>query len=187
MNGGFLVLTPSQKVFDDMAQLIEARGDTMPEDVPPESWDPEVGWGRPLDKFYKIGGKFREAKGWHFNAAWSDQGLLYHYFRFVDPLGVDIYEVQNPDKTVLLTYVAGTLIKEQITESLPTRFEHFAGSVKPWTLCPKPSPAALMGFVRSTVPKEKRTDSKVRAFPVWHRLYGELDVDLSLKELCRFG
>ena len=73
LNGGFLVLKPSQTVFDRMSDLIAKKGDIAEGDQPPVGWNPEVGWGSPLEKFFKTGGKFREAKGWHFNAAWSDQ------------------------------------------------------------------------------------------------------------------
>ena len=181
LNGGWFLLTPSLDVFEGFKKLIETRGDLEPGDKPPPTWDPEVGWGSPLDLYWKTGGKVPTGKGWYFNAAWSDQGLLYYYFRFLAELDI-IYrpEKQSPKR---LTYKAGPLVEESKLEDFPILFEHFAGALKPWNICPQSSERGIEAELNKALPPEKRSPGKTHGFWVWHQLYLQLDTDLGLGKL----
>ena len=136
LNGGFLVLTPSMAVFEDLRRLIASRAPLEPGDRPPLDWDSDLGWGKKigrqdrLDQYEKDGGKFATGSGWSFNAAWSDQGLLYYYFRFLDTRGgLDVVSRRlGVTKQKKLSYRGGALVSSTSLgpAGFPELFAHFA-------------------------------------------------------------
>ena len=194
LNGGFLVLSPSMSVFEGLRRLVVSRGPLQPGDKPPLDWDPDLGWGRligrqdRLDKYEKDGGKLATGSGWSFNAAWSDQGLLYYYFRFLEmEAGLNVVSRRlGQTKYKTLSYRGGSLLSSTPLGSagFPELFAHFAGRVKPWNVCGARDEKTLVLAVKKKVKDpSKITREKGRAFWQWHSIYAQLDVDLSIDEL----
>lgn len=72
-NGGFFLLTPHNGDLEAVNQLIHERESA--------EFDPAAGWGHvgPTD----WSSETNNGTLWDFNGAWSDQGLLYYWIRYV--------------------------------------------------------------------------------------------------------
>ena len=86
LNGGWTVLAPARATFAALYDAVRAGGERFLADR--SQFDKKRGWGAELVGWRA--GTGAGGDGWTFNAAWSDQGLLYYHFRFVDAGGCDI-------------------------------------------------------------------------------------------------
>lgn len=196
LNGGFVVLTPSLQIFNSLQRLVVSRGPLPEGDRPPLDWDNDLGWSKKLgrqdrlDSYEKDGGKLATGSGWSFNAAWSDQGLLYYYFRFLDSQGgLDIISRRHGrGQHKKLNYQMGKLtsITPLGVDGFPEYFVHFAGRVKPWNLCSTTNEKQLLAVVKRAVrDPSKINKERGHAFWQWHSVYADLNVDLSIDQLSQ--
>lgn len=161
-NGGFFMLKPEEGAHERIQQVVVDQRKHALENLPPPHFDKCLGWGHYIseeDPWYTFQKRIR-GYSWDFYAGWSDQGLLYHYVKYMQQ-SVSIVlgkEVQNwvPDTNgTRLDQVLfdpfrsftcrkkGTASKENYLlhpaygENLAYippfgDFQHFYGGFKPW-------------------------------------------------------
>lgn len=159
MNGGTFLLTPQEGDYDRLINIIrekELRGSKLP--FP--HWDEVVGWGHAMnmekgDCFEDL--YFRKIALWNFHGAFADQGLVYHWVKYVKKSVSVIFRKdkvlhygEDPDGIVRIQEIGDFGIFKNATlrdcfDSLKQREEcipptsdyiHFTGSTKPWLLGP---------------------------------------------------
>jgi hypothetical protein len=109
-NGGFFMLKPGKGEHNELRAIIEEKQR--------DDFDEIKGWGHEIirpDSWKVIKGK--QGRKWDFYAAHTDQGLLYHWVKYVKKnvsIVVSMYELQNwgVDSN-------GTLVMENKTVGLP--------------------------------------------------------------------
>lgn len=81
-NGGFFMVHPKQGDYEHIQQIIRRQKESA-KDLPSPHFDIHQGWGHAItgnDRWYSTRG---EGQKWDFYAAQSDQGLLYHWLKYV--------------------------------------------------------------------------------------------------------
>ena len=173
LNGGWTVLAPARATFAALYDAVRAGGERFLADR--SQFDKKRGWGAELVGWRA--GTGAGGDGWTFNAAWSDQGLLYYHFRFVDAGGCDIVTLpfllkddgepaSAPRALDFARYGRGAHLGTEAREGFAPAFEHFSGGVKPWTLCP--GDARALG---AAAREKKWPRSRASALRLWHELY----------------
>jgi len=83
-NGGFFLVTPRAGAYEEIMNIMEEQKSKSLATLKPPHFDKIVGWGHriDIDMWYSFQQKLSGHK-WSFYAAWSDQGLLYHYTKYV--------------------------------------------------------------------------------------------------------
>lgn len=83
-SAGFFLLTPRPGDWDHIQDIIEETELRSKQLPAPHHWDEVVGWGHAIeqpDHWELINGK--TGTNWTFYCAYSDQGLLYHWVKYV--------------------------------------------------------------------------------------------------------
>jgi hypothetical protein len=81
-NGGFFMLQPGSDLLDQVIDTVSWREATAKE-LPYPHFDEIVGWGQPLALNDPWISERRNGTNYTFLAAFADQGLLYHYTKYV--------------------------------------------------------------------------------------------------------
>lgn len=83
-NGGFFLLQPAADAYDQLVDVVRRQRESA-KNLPAPHFDKIHGWGHamtPDDPWFTFQRRLSGRK-WSFYAAYSDQGLLYHYVKFV--------------------------------------------------------------------------------------------------------
>lgn len=156
-SGGFFMLKPSPGDFELVQQIIHdshVRGMALPY----PHWDDEVGWGHKIEApdYYD---QLKDKSGtlWNFYGSHADQGLLYHWVKYVKKsvtvvLGgstVDwiphpngtmhrVEGLSNLDELVQGERISCWAMQNNFRKCRPPHsdFMHFTGKKKPWILGP---------------------------------------------------
>jgi hypothetical protein len=108
-NGGFFLLTPKEGAYAFLLQIVQRQKETS-QYLPLPHFDKIQGWGHaigPNDQWHSFQRR-QSGHKWSFYAAWSDQGLLYHYVKYVQRtvsivLGKTVHNFKpGPNGTVVL-------------------------------------------------------------------------------------
>jgi len=77
--GGFFLVTPEHGEFERIMDIVHRHRNR---DKNPHTFDGKRGWGHVIAKDDPWKAWFRPGNNWTFYAAWSDQGILYHWLRY---------------------------------------------------------------------------------------------------------
>ena len=194
-NGGFFILAPHRGEWDLMNQIIQAREEAA-KDLPGHKFDEIRGWGHAIIPPDKWVARNKHGTNWTFHFGFSDQGLLYHYTKYVKK-SVSIIHYKNlvenwgasgPNGTVELELIIqdpfANYSKPRIRESDSCRkfmcdYIHFSGRGKPWLH--RPPDDIIAGH------PTKNGDSKHLWWNTLYELNNELDIGLNFSAWNTIG
>jgi hypothetical protein len=153
-NGGIFMLEPYEGAFDRVQEIIRVKDERVMK-LPEPHWDPVLGWGHAFEEdenFETLRGL--GSRKWSFYGSFVDQGLLYHYVRFVER-SVSIVirsEIQNWDMDARGNVHLNETLGLDVFDMVPTTrgcwndstllfrpcrrpytdYIHFTGRRKPW-------------------------------------------------------
>ena len=78
--GSFFLVTPKRGEFERIINIVRQHRNRA---VDPLSFNATLGWGHTLAKDDSWKAWFRDGNDWSFYAVASDQGIMYHYFRYM--------------------------------------------------------------------------------------------------------
>jgi hypothetical protein len=183
-NAGFFLVTPGEGEYERVVQIIHEREQKAARNVIGRKFDPVSGWGHEIVAPDYWRSRTEKGRLWDFHFAFSDQGLLFHYTKYVKN-SVSIVYVKHVENWGLR---AGTMVLQKKLE-LPLHelrtlryneplsclkfmcdFIHFSGMKKPWVKTPVKD--------YSLSPAE-RLSSDAAKHMWWHTLY-KLDQKLNI-------
>lgn len=157
-NGGFFMLSPNEGDYESISKIIEKR------EREGYHFNATIGWGhimQPPDEWESLSGK--QGSMWTFYGAFTDQGLIYHWTKYVKKKVTiinggkvktfqendkgEIYEARVEDGVEIFKHVTKTLnvgtthhtLDFTINRRPPYRdFHHFKERFKPWVKTNKP-------------------------------------------------
>jgi len=168
-NGGLFMLTPREGEWERIQEIVRKREESaanIPNGEGRRKFDEDTGWGhqiQPHDEWKTrytlkwMEGEEKETIGlkWNFHFAYSDQGLLYHYVKYVRKnvsimSGYGGTTVENwheaPDGTSVLENTIELPLQElshpRINMHIQCKkflceFSHFTANTKPWLRPPE--------------------------------------------------
>jgi hypothetical protein len=179
-NAGFFMLTPGEGEYERLTDIVHTREKEATK-LKGRKFDEIKGWGHVIDANDEW--ESRRGKGgtkWNFHFAFSDQGLLFHWTKYVKRTvsivhgyaGID-QQVQNWSPTIDGKVVLEERLKDPFNGRSKPRFKlykhcnkfmcdfiHFTGKGKPWMHMPPANIAAT----------EYKKDDPTLVW--WHTLYG---------------
>ena len=148
-NAGFFMLAPNQTDLEHINRIIQQRGERARELQYPY-FDPVEGWGHAIEQGDQWEAIWMQGRNWTFWSAFADQGLLYHWVKYVKK-SVSIvrkFDVQNWGVNANGTFGVETTLVEPFKnrtseyacwknmklhcETLRRDYVHFTGRGKPW-------------------------------------------------------
>jgi hypothetical protein len=161
-NGGMFMLKPGAGEFAELKSIVRTR-EIKAKHREGSKFDPVEGWGHQIQPpDFWITTKSKPRTNWTFNAAMADQGLLYHWVKYVKKsvslVRRDIVENWAVNSNGTLG-ISATLIKPFVNASQPIKtfyhecikwgrtgcyapyrdFVHYTGKHKPWLNAKPPS------------------------------------------------
>lgn len=159
-NAGFFLLTPHRDDYGTIVSIIHER-EVRTATLPYPHWDDIVGWGNA----FVNGDYWEDIKGnkgtlWTFYCAYSDQGLLYHWVKFIkksfsiirakdiENWGANAYGKLRMEKRLSFDIFEGVrkrkcwstvVTKGALCEPPRSDHVHFTSKLKPWFGGPKHS------------------------------------------------
>jgi len=147
-NAGFFMLTPSQGDYDHILDIIQKRKQQA--DADDVLFDEVKGWGHVIEEGDEWVSRRETGRNWTFHFAFSDQGLLYHWTKYVKHSVSIVYhgrvenwspvEVNGKIKAVkervldqpFLEHSKPLLRQYGTCQKFMCDFMHFSGIQKPW-------------------------------------------------------
>eukprot|EP00934_Nitzschia_sp_Nitz4_P006470 Nitzschia sp. Nitz4//scaffold7_size249615//178403//179910//NITZ4_001194-RA/size249615-augustus-gene-0.37-mRNA-1//-1//CDS//3329558493//6460//frame0 len=144
-NAGFFMFQPNQSDFQLMQEVIRVKEEKALQ-LPFPHWDEVEGWGHKIEApdFWRSP-MVQHATNWSWHAVFADQGLLYHWTKYVKMsvslmIGDDIENWSSRNGTIFLenVYHGGPLSNYSCSAARTNgpspyvHFHHFTGSSKPW-------------------------------------------------------
>jgi hypothetical protein len=185
-NGGFYMLTPGEGEYEQLQEIVRIREELAANLTVWPKFDVVNGWGHAMDaddpwqcRDIHIGGT-----NWTFHFAFADQGLLYHWTKFVKR-SVSILGFQSLQNWAFNATTGKTFREMELAhpfnETSHPRFHnfglclkylcdfaHFTGGGKPWTHTP-PSDLSSANFTHDDNPER-----------VWWQTLAAIDRDLGM-------
>ncbi|KAG7351036.1 glycosyl transferase family 8 protein [Nitzschia inconspicua] len=81
-NGGFFMVQPKEGDYDHLQKIILQQKESS-KHLPPPRFDTQKGWGHVISGDDQWFSKRGQGRKWDFYAAQTDQGLLYHWLKYV--------------------------------------------------------------------------------------------------------
>jgi hypothetical protein len=145
-NAGFFMLAPREGEYDKIREIIATREEKV-KDREGNKFDELEGWGHIIEPPDEWVSRRSRGTNWTFHFAFSDQGLLYHWTKYVKKsVSIVFYDrVEN-----LSADVNGTVYLERQQQGIFANFskpliwsfgacqkfmcdfQHFTGTLKPW-------------------------------------------------------
>ena len=155
-NAGFFMLTPSLGDYDKIQEVIQKRYQQAKVDG--VLFDEVKGWGHVIEEGDEWVSRRESGRNWTFHFAFSDQGLLYHWTKYVKHSVTIVYEDMAENWSPIDTNGVIKAVKERVLikpfvnysnlvlkqhsscKKFMCDFMHFSGADKPWL---KKPPIAL--------------------------------------------
>jgi len=145
-NAGFFMLTPHKRDYEIILDIIQKRLETAEADG--VLFDEVKGWGHVIEEGDEWVARRETGRNWTFHFAFSDQGLLYHWTKYVQRSVSIVYKGKvenwspNADGTKavkervlerpFLEYSKPLLRTESTCSKFMCDYFHFSGIQKPW-------------------------------------------------------
>ncbi|CAJ1953978.1 unnamed protein product [Cylindrotheca closterium] len=147
-HGGFFMLHPQESDYEEIQKIIKTTEEKALSLPPFEHWDEVEGWGHiiePPDRWMSSMSKFTSTN-WSWHGVHADQGLLYHWTKYVkQSVSLIInYQVQNWGSENGTAVMEKAFINYRPSDPINiaschtsknapyTDFRHFTGRGKPW-------------------------------------------------------
>lgn len=144
-NAGFFLLSPGEGEYERLSDIIHKRQEKA-KDMEGVKFDEVNGWGHAIAEGDEWVSRKDRGRNWTFHFAFSDQGLLWHWTKYVKQEVSVIYKerVENWSKRGKITALEQTLSRpfKGLAKPLVYQFSacrkfmcdylHFSGSQKPW-------------------------------------------------------
>ena len=147
-NAGFFMLTPSLGDYDKIQEIIQMRYQQAEADG--VFFDVVKGWGHVIEEGDEWVSRHESGQNWTFHFAFSDQGLLYHWTKYIKHSVTIVYQDMVENWSPINTNGAIKAVKERVLvepfvnysnpllrqysscKKFMCDFIHFTGSGKPW-------------------------------------------------------
>ena len=176
-NGGMFVVTPGEGQYDRVQDIISRRTQRS------RKFDPVWGWGHPISPPVQWVARRPGERGtnWTFHFAFSDQGLLYHYAKYVEQDVSIIFE----DRVENWGNFNGTVQLRETFRQHPFR-KHSHPRLRVYTMCHK-FLCDVMHFVGTKKPWLRRPPKDLSestqyqdAYYLWWYTLQQLNIELHL-------
>jgi lipopolysaccharide biosynthesis glycosyltransferase len=190
-HGGFFLIAPEQGEYEKIQKIIRLHEEKA-RYLKGHKFDVELGWGHRI--VHPDQWKSRKENGteWTFHGAFADQGLLYHYAKYVkknvsilynQTYGIENYS-QAEDGTVSMDILDYSIFPKDrafrfhddiACEKFLCDFIHFVGKNKPWLNHPKD---VMNGIANA---KAKNSLNYIKAQQTWFKTLFQLNTALSME------
>ena len=145
-NAGFFMLAPEEGDYEHLCQIIERREERAKR-LPDTLFDEHEGWGHIIEAPDEWVSRKNRGMNWTFHFAFSDQGLLYHWTKYVKKSVSIVFlgRVENlsadengkPHSERVMHQVFTNYSKPLISQygscnKFMCDYQHFTGLLKPW-------------------------------------------------------
>ena len=145
-NAGFFMLAPERGDYEHICEIIEKREERIKR-LPDKLFDEHEGWGHIIEAPDEWVSRKNRGGNWTFHFAFSDQGLLYHWTKYVkksvsivfldrvDSLSADTNGKPYLERTmprVFDRYSKPLILQYGSCNKFMCDYHHFTGLLKPW-------------------------------------------------------
>jgi hypothetical protein len=190
-HGGFFLIAPEQGEYEKIQEIIRVREEKARR-LKGHKFDVEQGWGHRIVHPDQWRSRKENDTKWIFHGAFADQGLLYHYAKYVKKSvsilfnqtdGIENYGLSKDGTVRMETLDYSILPKDRILrfqddvacEKFLCDFVHFVGKNKPWLSRPKD---VMNGIVNV---KAKNSIHYIKAQQTWFETLFQLNRTLSME------
>ena len=151
-NAGFFMLTPAPGEYELIEDIMRKRHEQAEADG--VLFDEVKGWGHVIEEGDEWVSRRESGRNWTFHFAFSDQGLLYHWTKYVKQSVTIVYEDKAENWSPMVVNGETKAVKERVLDApflnysnplviqygsckkFMCDFIHFSGSGKPWLARP---------------------------------------------------